>query len=196
MDPRKPYHRAIEIGYGTSLGIFASTSKPKEVSETRMKFDEANVQKCCEILDSWIPIFDESDDIVSLSSGVNASKDVQQDLLRAKSVGEKRSSDFIKERIKSDDVPFYDPIKKNNLKTFSSMNVNKSIKVRDKNVIVKADREFFGRMLILQEKRGKFTNFCAHFIFASILFLHRAKSMNKNILRNMNHSIAEKTARK
>ena len=67
----------------TSLGIFAAQSKVKEVGETRMKFDEASVQKFCDILDTWTPIFQESYDLVSLSSGVNATQDVQQDLLKA-----------------------------------------------------------------------------------------------------------------
>ena len=138
----------------TSLGIFAAPSKVKEVGETRMKFDEASVQKCCDILDTWTPIFQESYDLVSLSSGVNATQDVQQDLLKAKSVGEEGSSEFINNRIKSDNVSFYSPIKKTNLKTFSSMNAKKYIKLKDKSVVVKADRDFFGRMLILQEKRG------------------------------------------
>ena len=121
-----------------------------------MKFDEESVQKCYDVLHTWTPVFEDSYDIVPLSSGVNASPEVQQDLLHAKTIGEEKSSTFIQERIKSNDVPFNHPIKKNNLKTFSSMKVKKSTKVRDKNVLIKADRDSFGRMLILQEKRGKF----------------------------------------
>ena len=45
-------------------------------------------------------------------------------------------------------------MKKNNLKTFSSMSAKKKVKIGDKHVLIKADREFFCRMLILQEKRG------------------------------------------
>ena len=133
-----------------------STSRLKDLSPKRMKFDEESVQKCYDVLYTWTPVFEDLCDIVSLSSGVNVSPEVQQDLLHAKTIGEEKSSTFIQERIKSNNVPFNDPIKKNNLKTFSSMKVKKSIKVRDKNVLIKADRDFFGRMLILQEKRGNF----------------------------------------
>ena len=34
------------------------------------------------------------------------------------------------------------------------MNAMKKVKIQDKHVIIKADKEFFGRMLIRQEKRG------------------------------------------
>ena len=102
------------------------------------------MQKCYDVLHTWTP--------VSPSSGVNASPEVQQDLLHAKIIVEEKSSTFIQARIKSNDVPFNHPIKKNNLKTFSSTKFKKSTKVRDKNVLIKADRDFFGRMLILQEK--------------------------------------------
>lgn len=137
-----------------TLGIRQSTSKMKETSAKRIKFDEQSVEKCCNVLDTWASVFEDSSDIVSLSSGVNASSEVQKDLLRAKEIGEQKSSTFIQERIKTNNVPFNDPIKKNNLNTFSSMKVKKSIKVKDKDVLIKADRDFFGRMLILQEKRG------------------------------------------
>ena len=126
----------------------------KEVSASRIKFDEESVQKCSDVIDTLTPIFKESDGIISISSGVNANQDVQKDLLAAKSIGDMKSAKFIRERIKDDDVPFYDPISKNNLKTFSSMNIKKSIKIKDESVLIKADRDFFGRMLILQEKRG------------------------------------------
>ena len=78
----------------------------------------------------------------------------KKDLLRAKAVGLEKSSTFISERIRSNNIPFYDPMKKNNLKTFSSMSAKKKVKIGDKHVLIKADREFFCRMLILQEKRG------------------------------------------
>ena len=85
---------------------------------------------------------------------VHATEGVQKDLLRAKAVGLEKSPTFVSERIRSNNIAFYDPIKKNNLKTFSSINAKKKVKIRDKHVLIKADREFFGRMLILQEKRG------------------------------------------
>ena len=40
------------------------------------------------------------------------------------------------------------------LKSIPSNDAKKKVKIGDKHVLIKADRDFFGRMLILQEKRG------------------------------------------
>ena len=69
------------------------------------------------------PIFNPNDSIVSLFSGVNATEDVQRDLLKAESIGKTKAQEFIDNRIRQNNVGFYDTIKKNKLKTFSSLNV-------------------------------------------------------------------------
>lgn len=79
---------------------------------SKLKSVEECVLKCYEILNDWPSIFEDSYDIVSLSFGLNASEDVQQDLLRAKDVGQQKSAASTEERLKHDKVPFYDPIKK------------------------------------------------------------------------------------
>lgn len=144
----------LKMNMERSLRVFESVPTPKETTAARLKFDDDCVEKCYNVLSTWTSMFVDSHGIMSLSSGVNASQDVQQDLLRAKAVGQEKSSTFIEERIKHGHVPFHDPIRKNNLKTFS-LNLKKSVKIRDKNVVIKADRDFFGRMLLLQERRGK-----------------------------------------
>ena len=92
--------------------------------------------------------------MVSFSSGTNASEEVQNDLLNAESVGKTKSKEFIDNRIKRNSVGFYDVIKKNQLKTFSTMKQVKKLNVNGKDVIIQADRSFFARILILQEKRS------------------------------------------
>ena len=88
-----------------SLGLLESLSTPKEVTRNRLKFDEASLLK-------YYGNIKDSRDTVSLSSGLNASKDVQKDLLRAKDVGQQKSVAFIEERLKHNKVAFYDLIKK------------------------------------------------------------------------------------
>ena len=131
------------------LRLQSKASKVKECSAVRIKFDDDWVQKCYDVLNSWTPVFEDHQDIESLSSRVHATEEVQKDLLRAKAVGLEKSCTFISERIRSNNIPFYEPIKKNNLKTFSSMNAKKKVKIGEKHLLIKADREFFGRMLIL-----------------------------------------------
>ena len=79
---------------------------------------------------------------------------MQQDLLKAEDVGRKQARNFINDRIKHHKVDFYDTIKKNKLKTFSTMKATKHISVKDKEVIIRADRSLFARLLVIREKRG------------------------------------------
>ena len=144
----------LKLNMEKDLGLQSKASKVKECSAARTKFDEDCVQKFYDVLNSWAAIFEDHQDIEYLSSDVLATEGKQKDLLRAKVVGLEKSSTFISERIRSNNIPFYDPIKKNNLNTFSSMSAKKKAKIGDKHVLIKADREFFCRMLILQEKRG------------------------------------------
>ena len=136
-----------------NIGLRTTSSKPKELQDSRMKFDEEAVIKCYNLIMQWQPIFSSSDSIVSLSSGVNASEEVQKDLIRAESVGKTKSEEFINNRIKENKIGFYDVIKKNKLKTFTTMKQVKKVSVKGKDVAIQADRSFFARILVIHEKR-------------------------------------------
>ena len=135
------------------LGIRRNKSKPKELQKSRVKHDEAVVSKCYNTLSKLSPIFNPSDSIVSLFSDLNATEGVQRDLLK-ESIGKTKAQEFIDNRIKQNNVGFYDTIKKNKLKTFSLLNVTQTISVKGKEVTFRADRSLFGRLLIIREKRG------------------------------------------
>ena len=108
-----------------SLGINKITPKPKELQRSRIKFDKDATRKCHNKLKELSPIYERCNALVSLSSGINATNEVKQDLLRAKQVRKNQAEDFIETRIKKNQIGFYDTIKKNKLKTFSSMECNK-----------------------------------------------------------------------
>ena len=110
------------------LGLQSKASKVKGCSAARTKFDEDCVEKFYDVLNSSAAIFQDHQDIEYLSSVVLATEGKQKDLLRAKAVGLKKTSNFISERIRSNNIPFYDSMKKNNLKTFSSMSAKKKSK--------------------------------------------------------------------
>ena len=121
------------------IGLRKTPSRPKKLQKNRMKFDEKAVQNCYNVLKQWQPIFVCSEVIVSLSSGVNAPEEVQNDLLNAESVGKTKSEGFIENRIKKNSVGFYDVIKKNQLKAFSTMKQVKKLNVNRKDVIIQAE---------------------------------------------------------
>ena len=100
------------------IGLRKTPSKLKELHENQMKFDEEAAQNCYNVFKQWQPIFSSSEATVSLSTGVNASEEAQNDLLNAEFVGKTKSEGFMDNRIKKNSVGFYDVIKKNQLKTF------------------------------------------------------------------------------
>ena len=53
-----------------------------------MRRDESDVQKVVGVVSSMINPFEEHDDLMSIASGVTASTDVVDDLMKAKMVGE------------------------------------------------------------------------------------------------------------
>ena len=111
------------IGCSTSYGtvqyyILAQLKMnmtPWEATAARMKFDEDFAEKCYNAPNALDSVFGDSYNIVSLSSGENESEDEEQDLLRAKTVGQEKSTVFIEDRIKHANVSFCDLIR-NNLK--------------------------------------------------------------------------------
>ena len=135
------------------VGLKKDVAKPKELQQGRIAFDEEAVKKCYNLLDTWPSMFITSECLISLSSGINAQEDVQKDLLRAEQVGKLQAERFIEERIKSNDVGFYETIKKNKLKTFTSLLATEEVAVKDKEVVIRADCDLFARLLVIREKR-------------------------------------------
>lgn len=60
---------------------------------------------------------------------------------------------FIKLRLIKAKVPFYDPIPRLKLSTFASLSLS-SVKIRGKEVMLKADRNLFARLLIAAQTRN------------------------------------------
>ena len=90
------------------MGLKKDVAKPKKLQQGRIAFNEEAIKKCYNLLDTWPSMFIPSECLISLSSGVNAQEDVQKGLLRVEQVGKLQAEIFIEERIKSNDVDFYE----------------------------------------------------------------------------------------
>ena len=141
----------LKLNMEEDLALLSKASKVKEFSAARIKFDENCVQKCYDVLNSWSPNFEDNHDIESFSFRVHTTVEVQKDL-RVKAVGLEKSSTFVSERIRSNNIPSYDP--KRQSKNLLLNECKEKSKNWRQHVLIKADRQFFGRMPILQEKRG------------------------------------------
>ncbi|XP_066913065.1 uncharacterized protein [Clytia hemisphaerica] len=149
-------HIAAEISADLkeSLDIETASSKLKDLNETMRSRDEEDIIKCIDMISARNNPFVQSRKLIGLSSGVVASDDITNDLLTAADVGEKQLKRFVAERIQSSKIKFHDVIKRNNLKTFSSIFKTTQHKVNDQIITIKADRNTFSRLVVIQSSRS------------------------------------------
>ena len=135
-----------------------STKRPqhKEEKASRLKKDEQAVEKVVAVLSMWRNPFkdDEGDVLCNIASGISAPEDVKTDLLCADNTGKDKAMKFVRDRLVSETIPFHDTLPKLKLCTFKSSVKALKVNVKDKEVIVKADCNFFARMLVIAQSRA------------------------------------------
>ncbi|KAK3731326.1 hypothetical protein QZH41_001754 [Actinostola sp. cb2023] len=124
------------------------------MGKSRMSVDENDVKKVQSTLNNWINPFSpsDSDDISHLASGLTAPKKVEDDLLMAHEKGKESMETFMRKRLMTTEVPFYDPIPKLKLANFASATLS-SVKISGRDVMLKADRDLFARLLVVAQTR-------------------------------------------
>ena len=144
---------------------YEAAATHKEARLSRVKRDENDVQKLVTTFDTGLlnnpfHIPDDRGDAEALvplsnpANGVVLPESVAIRLLGASELGRQNMASFISTRIQSNQTNFWDPVKKLNISTFSS--VARKVTVdsqKDKVVSINADRELFGRLLVVAKKR-------------------------------------------
>ena len=104
--------------------------RPTEITRSQM-----NTTKTIEAIRSFLNPFtvDIKDKLLILSSGQAATDDIESDVLRAEKVGTAARDEFIEERLQNN-KDFFEPIKRQNLKTLGRMS-KKTIKSLDNKVL-------------------------------------------------------------
>lgn len=96
----------------------------------------------------------EKTNLVNIATGSVAPPEIKHDILNAKSIGMTSANEYIRKRLINREVPFWDSIKKLNLRTFSSM--DKQIKIPRQNeatLILKTQQNLFSRLLSVSSTR-------------------------------------------
>ncbi|KAK3696845.1 hypothetical protein QZH41_003454 [Actinostola sp. cb2023] len=136
----------------------------KEARKKRVNKDEQDVQKIIECFTSGLmtnPFAldatatpEEKLPLVNIASGVTLPNKVSEQLVHATKEGHKRMKDFINNRLDHQETSFWDPISKLKIKTFSTITKVAKIKTSNEKVLtINADRELFGRMVVVARKR-------------------------------------------
>ena len=126
----------------------------KETGESRMAVDNNDVQKVQATLANWGNPFSssETDEICHLASGKTAPKNIECNLLMAYDRGNEAMEIFDQRRLVKAEVPFHDRIPKMRLSTFASLSLS-TVKICGKEVVLKADRELFDRLIVTAQTR-------------------------------------------
>ncbi len=128
-----------------------------DLHHTRIDKDYDDVKAIIDTLENgWVnPMSTNESDIICLSTGRLAPQEIIQDLLNAHTIGEAAYQKFKKERLESPQTTtkFYERMSKLKLKTFSDMKNRMSAKACGKEVILHADRNLFGRMILAAQSR-------------------------------------------
>ena len=139
-----------------SVNITDTNSRHADLGHSRITRDEADIQSVMDMLENnWVDPFNSEDqDLVSISTGTLATAEVLKDLKDAEHIGRDAYEEFRKDRIEPGHAKkFHDPIKKQKLKTFSSIGKKKVVKTSTQNAILKADRNLFAQMILIAQTR-------------------------------------------
>ena len=106
-----------------------------------------------EVVRNWCDPFQPSDELTSLGSGYVAEESLKCDLLGAKEKGSKALVSFVTDRLQTNNVGFYETLSKLKLGTFRDVQKKASVRAGGRNLILRADRNLFARLLVIGQSR-------------------------------------------
>ncbi len=127
-----------------------------DLQQPRIQKDEEAVSAVVNLIQGWVNPFAEKQDLISISTAKSATRNIAYDLMKAYDIGEQSYNTFKEERLEKDPPikKFHDPIRTNKLKTFTNMFKKKVVKSNGKEMILKADRSLFARIIVMAQVRS------------------------------------------
>ena len=132
----------------------AAIKHHKDASAPRMKKDE----NALHTIESWVNPFksrNATEPLVNIASAVKATDSITDDLRTAEKKGNAAAFvSFVEKRLKSNEIDYlYAPLSKSNLQTFGNLVKSMTVKSTATAVVVKADRGWFTRMVVIAHRR-------------------------------------------
>ena len=108
-------------------------------------------------IESWVNPFKSRNataPLVNIASAVKATDSITDDLRIAEKKGNAAFVSFVEKRLKSNEIDYlYAPLSKSNLQTFGNLVNSMTVKSTATAVVVKADRGWFARMVVIAHHR-------------------------------------------
>ena len=125
-----------------------------DLTASRIKKDRKDVANIISLLnDTFIDPFSKSD-LVSISSGISIPPEFVDEIMSAKMIGTGLMEQFICERlVEESNISLFDKIKKRNIFSFSKLVKHSKTRIKDREVILTADKNLFGKISIIMQKR-------------------------------------------
>ena len=124
----------------------------KESSKSRVLRDEGDVQKLINCFTSNAmtdPFSNEpGGELFNFATGVLLPTNVADNLLSSTDKGREQMDTFVKQRLETTGVNFWDPVPNLKVKSFSTMVKKTNVKANDRVITVSADRDLCVRLLI------------------------------------------------
>ncbi|KAK3746863.1 hypothetical protein QZH41_000037 [Actinostola sp. cb2023] len=133
-------------------------TKHKESGKARVQRDEDDVKKVIStlktVMSNPFSVAEGDVPLSNLATGVVLQEELSNRILNAERLGVQEMKSFLKKRMHTNEVGFWEPVHKMNIKTFASLSKKAKMKsVDEKLVTVRADRNLFGRLLIASKSR-------------------------------------------
>ena len=137
------------------VGYARGNQDHSDLQPSRISKDEEDIQALVDLVrNNWTNPFESEQQLCCISTGAVAPPDIAKDLAQARTVGNAAYEAFKKDRLESSKVQFHDKLKKQKLKTFTDMSKTKKVrKGQGKDIVLRADRNLFARMIIIAECR-------------------------------------------
>ena len=136
------------------IGLDPREDAHKDNQRSQMKKSEKYVNQVIQSFKSFADPFEmpASSSLISLSSGLQATDQVEKDLLTVQLEGSCQYQKFIQERLVEKTTSFHAPIKRNRKQTFGSLSKTVLLKTSKKQEVkITAQRNIFSQLLILSQ---------------------------------------------
>ncbi|KAK3747396.1 hypothetical protein QZH41_012092, partial [Actinostola sp. cb2023] len=127
----------------------------KELAPARIRGDIKAVGKLVDLIeDVFTNPWKQDAAFTGLSTGIEATTEVSDDLLQAKSKGRQAANDFVVNSCSSNPTSdYFDPLKKAKLKSFKDLKAVRKVRNKDLVLPLRMDRDIFARMALLGQFR-------------------------------------------
>ena len=131
------------------------TGSKKKLTKAKVKEQEKNAMDLKHTIAKFTnPFTDQCSQLINMVTKAVLPEKIQEDINNRTTIGEDKCLQFVSERIITNNVNLWAPMKKLKLQMWSSAGKKVTIKNGDKIVELKEDRALFARMLVVSKARN------------------------------------------